>query len=116
MRKELRDTDSEYFIATFEKCSAYTNRWKKKYSFLFTDITDKNGRLLTDHIWVRSHLIKEVLGNEMLENGQVVKIYGDVDMYLKGYRGYKIAYRSSEIQLDYTIKDIKKIEKIENNC
>ena len=112
MRKELRDTETEYFIATFKKCSMYYSRGKKRYSFLFTDITDRNGKILTDHVWVRAGLIKDALGDARLETGQSLKIYGNVDMYLKGYKGHRIAYRSGEIQLDYTITDIKKIEKI----
>jgi hypothetical protein len=116
MRKELREAETEYFIATFETCSSYITRGRKKFSFLFTDVTDKNGKFLTDHIWVRAHLIKDVIGEEKLERGQKIKIYGFIDMYLKGYKGHRIAYKSSEIQLDYTITDIKKIEKIENNA
>lgn len=109
MRKDLRAAETEYFTATFERCASYIVRGRKKFSFLFKDVCDKNGKLLTDHIWVRVHLIKDAFGDEKLNPGEVLKIYANVDMYLKGYKGHRIPYKSSEIQLDYTITDIKKI-------
>lgn len=112
MRIGLRNADTEYFIATFESCVSYFARNKKRYSFLFKNIMDKDGNILTDHIWVRAHIIKDALCGKKLKHGETIKIYADVDIYIKGYRGKKIKHKTHEIGLDYTIKNIEKIEVI----
>ena len=112
MRKELRDSDTEYFVCNFEKCVPYRFRGQRRYAFLFSNITDKNGKHLTDHVWVKAPMIKDILGDEMLDSGQKVKIYAEVDMYIKGYKGKKVKYKSNEMRLDYTIRNIQKVVKM----
>lgn len=89
MRTELKKigTDERHrFYATFEKFG-----WKNDYKYpkrtlLFKNVTDINGKIVTDHLWFNMIKTFEVL---KLDPGDVIEFNARVKDYEKGYKGRK---------------------------
>lgn len=66
----------------------------------FIDVFFKDGKKATDHLWMT---VGETIEKLYLKSGDYVSFHARVDTYRKGY------YNE---QLDYTLKNISKLQKL----
>lgn len=103
--KEVRGTFTGTFIRTGCK-NGYRGQVK---TVLLGDIKDKNGVILTDHLWFNYTKGFEDLGE--LEEGDTIQFNARCREYEKGYKGYMDnVYKP--IEKDYKLSYPTKIKKL----
>lgn len=102
MRKKLKAINNvrSTFTMTFSRYGTMTN-WNgfPERTYLFKDIRDKDGNILTDHLWIKDGKRIAALGE--LKEGDVIQF----DARVMPYR--KVAYKIDrwyEHETDYTLK------------
>lgn len=90
MRKALREIGSEQrhvFRGTFAR-KGMKNGWNgPEETILLQDVKDKNGKILTDHLWFNNTLGFQ---DACLKEGDEVEFQARVSVYEKGYKGQGI--------------------------
>ena len=117
MRQELkkRNGERDTFTATFSRYGSRTN-WNgfPEKTYLLRDIKDKDGRILTDHLWIKDGKRIGSLGE--LKEGDIIQFDARIAPYNKV--AYKID-RWYEKTTDYTLKfptNFRKIREGESNA
>lgn len=115
MRKELKKINGvrDRFTMTFSRYGERTN-WNgySERTYLFKDIKDKDGKILTDHIWLKDGKRISALGE--LKDGDVIEFDARVEPYRK------VAFRLDRYYqktTDYTLKfptNFKKVGRAKN--
>lgn len=111
MRKVLQNINEKRttFIGKFKRYGTKTN-WNgfPEKTILLINITDKNGKFMTDHIWFSLTNGFEKLGE--LKEGDAIQFDARIKEYVKGY------VRESEFiderELDYKLNNPTKIKKL----
>lgn len=102
MRTKLKKINSkpdtkEEFTGTFVKFGGKNNNGEWETTILLKNIKDKNGKLVTDHLWFNNSKGFEALN---LKENDVIRFKAKVSQYKKGYLGR-----------DKTLSNIKPKEK-----
>lgn len=110
MREKLRqlgNAERHCFCGKFERCGykSFDDTYSIKYSptLLLTEVTDSEGNLLTDHLWL--NLGKGFLSLGQLKKGDKIVFHARVEEYVKG--------RRYERELDYKLARPTKISLLE---
>ena len=111
MRDNLQAMGAEQrhtFTATFERTGYKTKdvRYATYYqpTLLVNDVTDEQGKVLTDHLWFNYTLGFQKLGH--LEKGDRLQFDGRITTYTKGYQGW-----DAELSAEHPIETDYKIER-----
>lgn len=116
MRDNLQAMGAEQrhtFTATFERTGYKTKdvRYATYYqpTLLVNDVTDEQGKVLTDHLWFNYTLGFQKLGH--LEKGDRLQFDGRITTYTKGYQGWDAELSAEHpIETDYKIERPTKIK------
>lgn len=116
MRKELKKMNKirTKFRMEFVRYGKRTN-WNgyEEVTYLFKNITNLNGKVVADHIWLKDG--KRIRSLGPLTEGDIVEFEGRVDEYIKGY----VCREYDEREVDYTIKypnNFILLSSSNNNC
>lgn len=94
---EVRDT----FIGTFERLGS-KNRWYGQRTVLLKDIKNKEGKVITDHLWFN---LTKGFHKLHLRKGDIIQFDARVKAYVKGYDkidrkiDYKLSYPTKLLKL-----------------
>ncbi len=113
MRKELkklhmiRGTFTGIFVR-FGNKTGY--KGKIEQTLLFKDIKDKEGKIITSHLWFT--MTKGFFKCDLQEN-DIIQFNARVKEYVKGYKGYRFDV-DKPIEIDYKLSFPTKISKLTN--
>ena len=110
MRKKLETHDGErlYFCGTFERFGTKPGWYSPEKTILLSDVKDKYGNIVTEHIWLNYTKGLQKLGE--LEKGDRICFHARVKEYVKGYVSYRedIDERTVDYKLSHPTKFMKK--------
>ena len=111
MRKELKPLQDlrGQFTGTFVRIGTKSSYGYLKHTLLLKDVTDKAGKVVTDHLWFNLTKGFAALG---LTPGDVVQFEARVRPYEKGYRGYRDDV-DKPIETDYKLSHPTRLRKVE---
>lgn len=113
MRKELKAINGERdtFTATFSRYGS-RNNWNgfPEKTYLLKGIRNKDGKILTDHLWIKDGKRISSLGK--LKEGDIIQFDARVAPYSKV--AYKIDHWYQKT-IDYTLKFPTNFQKLDKN-
>ena len=78
-------------------------------TIMLRDVTDKTGKVVTDHLWM-------VVGKQLqalhLQIGEVVEFDARVTEYEKGYKGHRDDVYDAPIETDYRLSNPTKVHRV----
>jgi hypothetical protein len=88
--------------------------WKNGYkgmlrTVLLKDVKDSNGNIVTEHLWFNLTKGFEALD---LQEGDIVEFRGRVEMYVKGYKGYRDDVYDKPLEEDWKLSRPTKVRKL----
>lgn len=89
MRKQLKKLDEirDTFSGTLVRIGT-KNGWNKvEQTILLKDVKNKDGIIVTDHLWFNYTKGFQALG--LLQEGDIIEFCARVKRYIKGYQGYR---------------------------
>lgn len=112
MRKELSKIEEvrKEFKGEFSRYGTKNGYKGVEETLLLKNITDENGRIITDHLWF--NLTKGFKDLGELKEGDVIIFNARVKEYEKGYKGYRDdVYKT--IEIDYKLSHPSKVRRVE---
>lgn len=111
MREKLKKKylERETFTGTFVRTGKKNSFGYTKETLLFSDIQDKDGVVVADHLWF-------AMGKQFtqlkLQTGDKVKFDARIKSYRKGYKGYREDVFGKPVTVDYKLSHPTKIKKL----
>lgn len=105
---ERIDDERDSFYGVFKRCGRASNG---KLTVLMTDIRNKHGNLVADHIWF--NLTKGFKDIGFMSPGEMLRFDARVRQYEKGYKGQKdeVLARNGGIKQDYKLSHPSQIKR-----
>lgn len=105
---ERIDDERDSFYGVFKRCGRASNG---KLTVLMTDIRNKHGNLVADHIWF--NLTKGFKDIGFMSPGEMLRFDARVKQYEKGYKGQKdeVLARNGGIKQDYKLSHPSQIKR-----
>lgn len=106
--KKIGSAERHTFTGTFERFGMKRGYKGPVETILLLEIRDADGNEVTDHLWFN---LTAGFAKLDLKQGDRVKFDGRVDLYQKGYRGYRHG-ACQNLSTDYKITYPSKVSKI----
>ena len=111
MRKNLKKIGTQErhtFTGTFVRYGTRSGYKGMEPTLLLKEIKDKDGKIVTDHLWFA---LTKGFSKYELEEGDVLQFDARVSKYIKGYKGYDfIKNLECPIEEDYKLSYPTKIK------
>lgn len=78
-------------------------------TLMLRDVTDKTGKVVTDHLWM---VVGKQLQALQLQIGEVVEFDARVTEYEKGYKGYREDVYDAPIEIDYRLSNPTRVHRV----
>jgi len=110
IRKNLATIEGvrDIFTGTFERFGVKNGWAGVEKTVLLKDIKNKNGDIISDHLWFN---FTKGFENLQLEKGDIIQFEARVKEYYKGYKGYREGIYKP-IEKDYKLSYPSKIKKL----
>ena len=111
MRKKLKKIEGvrEKFIGVFSRFGTKANyHGFPEPTILLIDIRNKDGEIVTDHIWFAYGKRFEALGE--LKEGDIIEFHARVKEYEKGY--INMRHEIFNAETDYKLNNPTKVQKV----